>query len=105
MDAAVRGDRAADAAIRHVADWLGFGVANLVNIFNPDTVVFGGTLRELYLAGAAQVRSRLNTMALPACREHVRLRTPVLGDDAPLMGAAELAFERLLADPLVAGPG
>jgi predicted NBD/HSP70 family sugar kinase len=105
MDAAVRGDRTADAAIRHVADWLGFGVANLVNIFNPDTVVFGGTLRELYLAGAAQVHSRLNTMALPAFREHVRLRTPVLGDDAPLIGAAELAFERLLADPLVAGTG
>jgi hypothetical protein len=39
-------------------------------------------------------------MALPACREHVRLRTPLLGDDAPLVGAAELAFERLLADPL-----
>jgi predicted NBD/HSP70 family sugar kinase len=105
MDAAVRGDRTADAAIRQVADWLGFGVANLVNIFNPDTVVFGGTLRELYLAGAAQVRSRLNTMALPACREHVRLCTPALGDDAPLLGAAELAFERLLADPLVAGTG
>ena len=43
-------------------------------------------------------------MALPACREHVRLRTPALGADAALIGAAELAFERLLADPLeVAG--
>jgi predicted NBD/HSP70 family sugar kinase len=100
VDAAVRGDRPARAALAHVADWLGFGVANLVNIFNPETVVFGGTLREVYLAGAAHVRSRLNSMALPACREHLRLRTPVLGDDAPLMGAAELAFERLLADPL-----
>jgi hypothetical protein len=30
----------------------------------------------------------------------VRLRTSVLGADAPLMGAAELAFERLLQDPL-----
>ena len=41
-------------------------------------------------------------MALPACREHVRLRTPQLGEDAALIGAAELAFERLLADPLEA---
>jgi predicted NBD/HSP70 family sugar kinase len=100
IDAAVRGDRDAGAAVRYAADWLGFGVANLVNIFNPEIVVFGGTLRELYLAGAAQVRDRLTAMALPACREHVRLRTPVLGEDAPLLGAAELAFERLLADPL-----
>jgi predicted NBD/HSP70 family sugar kinase len=100
VEAAARGDMVAQGAIRQVGDWLGFGVANLVNIFNPETVVFGGTLRDVYLAAAAQVRSRINRNALAACREHVRLRTPELGDDAPLLGAAELAFQRLLADPL-----
>jgi predicted NBD/HSP70 family sugar kinase len=105
VQAAALGDRAAGIAVRRVADWLGFGVANLVNIFNPETVLFGGTLRELYLAGAATVRSRIDSMALPVCREHVQLRTPMLGDDAPLMGAAELAFEPLLADPLATGTG
>jgi len=103
VDAAARGDMVAQAAIRQVGDWLGFGVANLVNIFNPETVIFGGSLRDVYLAAAAQVRSRINRNALPACREHVRLRTPELGDDAILLGAAELAFQRLLADPLEAG--
>ena len=102
VDAAGRGDAMAQAALRQVGDWLGFGVANLVNIFNPEMVIFGGTLRDVYLASAAQVRGRLTRMALPASREHVRLRTPALGDDATLLGAAELAFERLLADPLEA---
>jgi predicted NBD/HSP70 family sugar kinase len=102
LDAAAHGDETARAAVRQVADWLGFGVANLVNIFNPEAVVFGGTLRELSVAGADRVRARLDAMALPVCREHVRLRTSALGDDAPLLGAAELAFERLLADPLEA---
>lgn len=100
IDAAARGDANAQAAVRQVGDWLGFGVANLVNIFNPGVVIFGGTLREVYLAAAARVRSRLNSMALPAAREQVRLRTPQLGEDAALVGAAELAFEHLLADPL-----
>ncbi|GAB3825864.1 ROK family protein [Dactylosporangium cerinum] len=100
VEAARLGDPTARTAVGQAADWLGFGVANLVNIFNPTAVVFGGALRELYLAGATHVRGRLSTMALPACLEHVRLRTPLLGDDAPLVGAAELAFERLLADPL-----
>jgi predicted NBD/HSP70 family sugar kinase len=100
VDAAGRGDAMAQAALRQVGEWLGFGVANLVNIFNPEMVIFGGTLRDTYLAAAAQIRGRLNRMALPACREHVRLRTPSLGTDAALVGAAELAFERLLADPL-----
>ncbi len=103
VDAAGRGDSQAQMAVRQVAEWLGFGVANLVNIFNPDTVVFGGTLRDLYLAGAAQVRSRINRNALPACREHLRLRTPELGDDAAIIGAAELAFEPILANPLSSG--
>ncbi|MFG2044708.1 ROK family protein [Dactylosporangium sp. NPDC048998] len=98
--AAREGDPDARAAVVHAADWLGFGVANLVNIFNPTVVVFGGTLRELYLAGTDHVHNRLYAMALPACRDHVGLRTPQLGDDAPLVGAAELAFEALLSDPL-----
>lgn len=104
VDAAVRGDTSAQRAVRQIGDWLGFGVANLVNIFNPEMVIFGGTLRDVYLAAAAQVRSRLNAMGLPACREHVRLRTPKLGNDASLLGAAELAFEQLLADPLDIAP-
>ncbi|MEV4480759.1 ROK family protein [Micromonospora coxensis] len=103
FDAADRGDARAQTAVRQAGDWLGFGVGNLVNIFNPEMVIFGGTMRDLYLAAAAQVRSRLNQVGLPACLEHVRLRTPKLGDDAALVGAAELAFERLLADPLDVG--
>jgi predicted NBD/HSP70 family sugar kinase len=100
VDAASRGDASAQAAVRQVGDWLGFGLANLINIFDPEMIIFGGTLRDVYLVAAAQVRSRLNSMALTAAREHVRLRTPQLGEDAALIGAAELAFERLLADPL-----
>ncbi|SCG34457.1 ROK family protein [Micromonospora halophytica] len=103
FDAADRGDARAQTAVRQAGDWLGFGVGNLVNIFNPEMVIFGGTMRDLYLAAAAQVRSRLNQVGLPACLEHVRLRTPKLGEDAALVGAAELAFERLLADPLDVG--
>jgi predicted NBD/HSP70 family sugar kinase len=100
VDAAARGDALAQSALRQVGDWLGFGVANLVTIFNPEMIVFGGTLRDVYLASAAQVRGRLNRMCRSGLREHVRLRTATLGDDAALLGAAELAFERLLADPL-----
>jgi predicted NBD/HSP70 family sugar kinase len=100
IDAASRGDADAQLALRQVGSWLGFGVANLVNLFNPELVIFGGTLRGVFLSAAAQVRDKLVRMALPAQREHVRLRTAALGDDATLLGAAELAFEQLLAGPL-----
>ncbi|MGC9538556.1 ROK family protein [Streptomyces sp. UG1] len=100
VEAADRGDISARAALHDVGDWLGIGVANLVNILNPRTVVFGGTLREVFLGSAAQIRSRINSHALPASREGLRLRVGELGEDAVLIGAAELAFSTFLAGPL-----
>ncbi|MER7726987.1 ROK family transcriptional regulator [Streptomyces sp. NPDC096323] len=98
--AADRGDVVAAAALRRVGDWLGIGVANLVNLFNPGTVIFGGVLRNVFLGAAAQVRSRINTTALGASRENLRLRVCELGDSAVLIGAAELAFSESLDNPL-----
>lgn len=100
VDAADRGDIQARDALHRVGDWLGRGVANLVNIFNPGMVVFGGTLRDIYLGSAAQVRSAMATNALDAPRERVKLRTAALGDDVTLVGAAEHAFADVLNDPI-----
>ncbi|MFE9095725.1 ROK family protein [Streptomyces sp. NPDC007264] len=100
VEAADRGDSTARAALHDVGDWLGIGVANLVNILNPRTVVFGGTLREVFLGSAAQIRSRINCHALAASREQLRLRVGELGDNAVLIGAAELAFSAMLESPL-----
>ncbi|MDX6740496.1 ROK family transcriptional regulator [Actinocorallia sp. A-T 12471] len=100
VDAADRGDAKARDALHQVGDWLGYGVANLINIFNPSMVIFGGVMREIYMGSAAQVRSRLAIDGLTAARESVRLRTSTLGEQATLMGAAELAFTDVLTDPL-----
>ncbi|MFV2101000.1 ROK family transcriptional regulator [Micromonospora sp. LOL_024] len=100
VDDADRGDPLAQESLRRVGDWLGIGVANLMNLFNPGMVVFGGMLCDLYPGAVAQVRGRIARNVLPVAREHVRLRTAALGDDATLVGAAELGFAPLLADPL-----
>ncbi|UWZ59750.1 ROK family protein [Dactylosporangium aurantiacum] len=100
VDDAVRGDPRASDAVRRVGDWLGIGVANLINLFNPAMVIFGGMLRDLYPAAAATVQRRIATNVLPVARERIRLRICDLGDDATLIGAAELGFEELLSDPL-----
>ena len=100
VDAADRGDAACRYALHRIGDWLGIGVANLINLFNPGMVVFGGMLRDLYPGAAAPVRARIAANVLPVARERVRLRVSALGDDATLIGAAELAFSGLLADPL-----
>lgn len=93
--------RASDDApeLRRVARWLGLGLANLVNIFNPEVVVFGGLLRKILPLVEAHLREHFDT-ALVAPREQVRLALPGLGRDSALLGAAESVFAPLLADPL-----
>ncbi len=63
-------------------------------------VIFGGMLRDVYPRSAAQVRARIANNVLAVSREKVRLRVSALGDDATLVGGAELGFSKLLADPL-----
>ena len=48
----------------------------------------------------AEVDGELHERALVAPREQVRVELPGLGADSVLIGAAETAFERLLADPV-----
>jgi predicted NBD/HSP70 family sugar kinase len=97
---AAGGDPTAGRALAEIGDWLGIGVANLINLFNPGVVIFGGTLREVYAAASAPIAARITRHVLPVSRERTRLRVAALADDTTLLGAAELAFADLLADPL-----
>jgi predicted NBD/HSP70 family sugar kinase len=92
----------ASAVARRILDdtagYLGAGVADLINLFNPERIVLGGW------AGIA-----LGTHLLPAVREAAAahaLRQPYaqasielcqLGVDAVALGAATLPIARLLA--------
>jgi predicted NBD/HSP70 family sugar kinase len=99
LRSAASGEPIAVAAVGEVAQWLGFGLAGLVNIFNPRLIVVGGLFGRLHPLVCSTVDAELDRLALPAPRALVRLVAAALGDDAPLLGAAELAFEPLLADP------
>jgi predicted NBD/HSP70 family sugar kinase len=96
---AAAGEAAASLAVAHVGRWLGIGLAGLVNILNPRLVILGGTLARLHPLVSAAIDANLAGYALPGPRSTVRVVPAALGDDAPLIGAAELAFEGLLSDP------
>ncbi|MCW2600276.1 MAG: family transcriptional regulator [Frankiales bacterium] len=99
LDAYAAGERWPRAGMRRVARSLSVGVVNLVNIFNPQLILFGGAVRLIYLAVEPLVQQALKE-ALSAPGEQVRLGLAGLGDDSIAIGAAELAFARLLDDPL-----
>jgi predicted NBD/HSP70 family sugar kinase len=93
------GDEAAMAAIAEVGRWLGLGIGNLINVFNPQLVVLGGLYHPLfpYLENAVYEGARL--AALDAPGDVAEIAASGLGPDAPLMGAAELALSGIIADP------
>lgn len=98
--AARAGDVAASAGVDRVARSLGVGAGALVNVFNPAIIVFGGTLAEVLRAAEPIVRTVVDETAMAAAAAQVRLVPQALGDDSVLLGAAELGFRDLLADPL-----
>ncbi|HEU4840102.1 MAG TPA: ROK family protein, partial [Ilumatobacteraceae bacterium] len=96
---AAAGDARALAALTEVGRWLGIGLAGLVNMLNPARVVLGGHLARVHGFIAATVEDVLDERALGAPRALVAVVPARLGVDAAVLGAAELAFEPLLADP------
>jgi predicted NBD/HSP70 family sugar kinase len=97
-----RGDRAALGAIRAVADPLGRAIASLVNTLNPERVILGGSLSQLLDLARPDIEASLEHYALEAQSRTMQLAQPGLGADSALLGAAEMAFADLLADPLAA---
>lgn len=96
---AVAGLPAAMTALEEVGRWMGVGLACLINVLNPELVVLGGLCGRIYPFAGAALHAELDRLALEASRELVKVVPATLGVDAPLLGAAELAFEPLLADP------
>ena len=88
--------------MRETGRWVGRGAANLINIFNPDVVVFGGALRNVFLAAEPVVMKELRRQVLPQAGAEATVVAAGLGAGSVLVGAAELAFSDFLVSPKAA---
>ena len=74
---------------------LGFGVANMVSLFDPEIVIIGGGMAgtaDLYLDS---LREAMLERAQPLAARQVKLVVSTLGDGANLLGCARLAWQSL----------
>lgn len=88
------GDEWARRAVEHMAFYLGLGLANLVNIFAPQTIVMGGSVMKsapLFLPRMHEV-IRDNCTLVPHDRMEITLAS--LGADVGLIGAAQVWHHR-----------
>jgi predicted NBD/HSP70 family sugar kinase len=98
-----RGDRITLEALDEVGRWLGLGIGNLINSFNPELVVIGGLYSQLYPYLEGSVKRGAAESALDAPRKMAQILRCELGVNAPLMGAAELVFGEVIANPAALG--
>jgi glucokinase len=87
------GDPVARDAIETVGRALGVGLANLVNVLNPEVIVIGGGViaaGEMLLEPA---RREMRERALMPARDAVRVVAAEFGEEAGMIGAALMARE------------
>ncbi|MDO4588652.1 MAG: ROK family protein [Fusobacterium sp.] len=90
FDAAREGDAFSLELVDYEAEYLALGVANILNIINPEVVILGGGVA---LAGDIllnPMREKLNKYALPITLEDLKIVQGVLGNEAGIKGAVGL---------------
>jgi len=91
--AARAGDRLALDVFANAGRFLGYGVANMVSILDPEVVILGGGLSavaDLYLEF---LRNAMMERAQPVSAKQVRVVVSRLGDKANLLGCAHIAWD------------
>ncbi|MBO8184259.1 ROK family protein [Streptomyces spirodelae] len=99
----IRTEYATDPAVRaatgHLIDRLGLGLAGLVNILNPDRIVLAGLHRALVEADGERLCGVVADRSLWGRSGSVPVLPSELEHNS-LVGAAELAWQPVLDDPL-----
>ncbi len=91
-------DKLAIEVFNEVGFWLGIGINNIINIFNPEMVVIGGGVAdagELILAPARQVVAE---RTLHPNQDVAEIVLAGLGNQSGILGAAALVFDELSLD-------
>jgi len=94
-DAAVAGDRAARAMIEETGMLLGVACANLVNIFNPEAILFSGGMADAGEMLFEPIRKEVKRRAFEPGSSTVRIVRAALPDVAGTIGAAGCALKIL----------
>jgi len=99
IEAAQVNDCVALDALQDVARWLGIGIANLVNAFNPELVVLGGALARASKIMIPVIETTVQETALGQPRETLKIAISAYGPEACVVGAAAIVLDEILRYP------
>lgn len=99
VEAARNGDRVALAAFEETGFYLGVGLANLINAFNPQKVVLGGYVTQAYEFLLPVIQKTIGERTLRWPREAADIVVATYLNDASLMGAVATVYGQILSNP------
>ena len=91
IDAAQNDDMLSIELIANLGEKIGKGIAVLINIFNPELVILGGTIAQTGDLIRLPVKSALNKYSLSLVNNDTKLKMSKLGDKAGVMGGCLIA--------------
>ncbi|WP_308638310.1 ROK family transcriptional regulator [Paenibacillus silvisoli] len=97
LRAAEQGDEKVIAMFHRIGERLGTGIANIVNVFNPDVVIIGNRMRRAEPWIREAVAATVGSRALAYHRDRFRLLYAELGDRSAVRGAAHYAISAFLS--------
>jgi glucokinase-like ROK family protein len=100
VEAALNNDPVAKDVLCETSTFLGIGLANLINILNPERVVLGGYLSPAYPAMLVEIKKVVKDHALQWAWESTDIKIAHLGSDASLMGAIATIYNHVLTFPV-----
>jgi N-acetylglucosamine repressor len=104
LKAAGLGDKACGAIVEQAGNYLGLGLANLVNLFNPSVLVVD---QRLSMAGEGlleQILKAIRRQALSHSARDLVVRFGTLGHEASVLGAGRIVLENHFEIPALKPP-
>jgi len=98
-EAADAGDTEAQEALAETGAAIGLGIANLINIFNPEMVVLGGAMSSAGQHLLPAINKVVEERALAEIRAQIRIVLSAFGPDASVKGAVALVVKATLYSP------
>ena len=92
FDAYETGDELSSKVIANAIECWGMAIANLVSLFNPEKIIFGGGVFGPALKFLDEIYIEAKKWAQPISIQQVQLQASALGNDAGLYGAGLLAL-------------
>jgi glucokinase-like ROK family protein len=101
LKGAQNNDPLALSALHENACHMGIGIANLVNVFNPQLVVIGGELSRASKFLLPTIKEVACQNALRESCENLQIAASAHGEEACLMGAIALVLDDILREPML----